>query len=77
VRTETDQFEISVPRDRAATFEPQLVRKRQRRLEGLAGTQDGADATLTLRVLLTNPLAAVPAKAGIRPQWEVGSLPRE
>ncbi len=35
VRTETDQFEIAVPRDRAATFEPQLVRKRQRRLEGL------------------------------------------
>ncbi len=27
--------EIDVPRDRAATFEPQIVRKRQRRLAGV------------------------------------------
>ena len=27
--------EIDVPRDRAGTFEPQIVRKRQRRLSGV------------------------------------------
>jgi transposase-like protein len=31
----TGQVEIDVPRDRAATFEPQIVRKRQRRLNGV------------------------------------------
>lgn len=31
----TDQVEIDVPRDRAGTFEPQIVRKRQRRLNGV------------------------------------------
>jgi len=35
VQTATDQFEIAVPRDRDASFEPQLVPKRQRRLAGL------------------------------------------
>ena len=34
VQSESGQFEISVPRDRDATFHPQLVKKRQRRLEG-------------------------------------------
>jgi transposase-like protein len=34
VRTETEQLEIAVPRDREGSFEPQLVKKRQRRLEG-------------------------------------------
>lgn len=34
VQTETDQFEIKVPRDRGGSFEPQLVGKRQRRLAG-------------------------------------------
>ena len=29
------QVEIEVPRDRAGTFEPQIVRKRQRRLSGV------------------------------------------
>ena len=29
------QVEIEVPRDRAGTFEPQIVRKRQRRLNGV------------------------------------------
>src|SRR6195952_3922695 len=29
------QVEIDVPRDRAGTFEPQIVRKRQRRLNGV------------------------------------------
>jgi putative transposase len=31
----TGQVEIEVPRDRAGTFEPQIVRKRQRRLSGV------------------------------------------
>ena len=31
----TGQVEIDVPRDRAGTFEPQIVRKRQRRLTGV------------------------------------------
>jgi putative transposase len=31
----TGQFAIEVPRDRNGTFEPQLVKKRQRRLAGL------------------------------------------
>jgi putative transposase len=34
VQTETGAVEIRVPRDRTGTFEPQLVPKRQRRLEG-------------------------------------------
>jgi len=34
VQTATGQFEIEVPRDRNGAFEPQLVPKRQRRLEG-------------------------------------------
>src|SRR5919205_3567605 len=34
VHTETGQFNIEVPRDRNGSFEPQLVPKRQRRLEG-------------------------------------------
>ena len=35
VLTEIGPVNIEVPRDRQRTFEPQLVRKRQRRLEGL------------------------------------------
>lgn len=31
----TGAVEIDVPRDRAATFEPQIVKKRQRRLSGV------------------------------------------
>ena len=31
----TGQVEIEVPRDRAGTFEPRIVRKRQRRLSGV------------------------------------------
>jgi putative transposase len=34
VTTETGQVEVRVPRDREGTFEPQLVKKRQSRLEG-------------------------------------------
>ena len=34
VKTDTSDVEIEVPRDREGTFEPQLVPKRRRRLEG-------------------------------------------
>src|SRR5919202_1382084 len=34
VQTETGQFDLEVPRDRDGSFEPQLVKKRQRRLDG-------------------------------------------
>ena len=34
IHTDTGSVEIDVPRDRAGTFDPKLVRKRQRRLEG-------------------------------------------
>ena len=32
--TESGAVQIDTPRDRAGTFEPQIVRKRQRRFEG-------------------------------------------
>jgi transposase-like protein len=35
VLADTGPVEISVPRDRAASFEPQIVAKRQRRLTGI------------------------------------------
>jgi putative transposase len=34
VKTESGELEVEVPRDRDGTFEPQLIRKRQRRLAG-------------------------------------------
>ena len=34
VKTETGPVEVRVPRDRAGTFEPQLISRYQRRLEG-------------------------------------------
>ena len=34
VKTDSDAIEIEVPRDRNGTFEPQIIPKRQRRLEG-------------------------------------------
>jgi putative transposase len=34
IHTESGSVDIEVPRDRTGTFDPQLVRKRQRRLEG-------------------------------------------
>ena len=34
VHTETGPLELQIPRDREGSFEPQLVKKRQRRLEG-------------------------------------------
>jgi len=34
VHTESGSIDMEVPRDRNSTFEPQLIKKRQRRLEG-------------------------------------------
>src|SRR6478736_1167208 len=36
----TGHVDIEMPRDRAGTFEPQIVRKRQRRLSGVAISDD-------------------------------------
>jgi len=36
IQSEAGQFEIEVPRDRNGMFEPQLVKKRQKRLSGLS-----------------------------------------
>lgn len=54
VQSEAGQFEISVPRDRNATFEPQLVKKRQRRLEGF----DDKVVSLYARGLSTREIQA-------------------
>jgi transposase-like protein len=37
VLTDIGPVEVTIPRDRDATFEPRIVRKRQRRLSGLDG----------------------------------------
>src|SRR5690349_12003132 len=54
VLTEIGPVEIEVPRDRDASFEPQIVRKRQRRLDGI----DEIVLSLTARGLTTGEVAA-------------------
>jgi transposase-like protein len=54
VLTEIGPVEIEVPRDTEATFEPQIVRKRQRRLTGV----DEIVLSLTARGLTTGEIAA-------------------
>ena len=54
VLTEVGPVEIEVPRDRAGTFEPQIVKKRQRRLDGV----DEIVLSLTARGLTTGEIAA-------------------
>src|SRR5947209_5255383 len=55
VRTEnTGQVEIEVPRDRAGTFEPQIVKKRQRRLSGV----DDVVLSLYAKGLTTGEISA-------------------
>lgn len=49
VLTEVGPVEIDVPRDREGSFEPQMVKKRQRRLEGV----DQLVLSLTARGLTT------------------------
>jgi transposase-like protein len=54
VVTEIGPVEIDVPRDRDGSFEPQLVRKRQRRLDGI----DEIVLSLTARGLTTGEVSA-------------------
>jgi len=54
VLTEAGPVEITVPRDREGSFEPQIVRKRQRRLGGI----DGIVLSLTAKGLTTGEVSA-------------------
>jgi putative transposase len=54
VLTEVGPVEIEVPRDRESSFEPAIVRKRQRRLDGI----DQIVLSLTARGLTTGEIAA-------------------
>ena len=54
VQSETAQFDIEVPRDRDGSFEPQLVKKRQRRLDGF----DDKGLALYARGLSTREIQA-------------------
>jgi putative transposase len=54
VLTEIGPVDIEVPRDREGTFDPVLVRKRQRRLDGI----DQIVTSLTARGLTTGEIAA-------------------
>jgi len=54
VLTEIGPVDIAVPRDRGGSFDPQLVRKRQRRLTGL----DGMVISLSARGLTHGEIAA-------------------
>lgn len=54
VLTEVGPVELAVPRDREGTFEPLIVKKRQRRLDGV----DQIVLSLTARGLTTGEVAA-------------------
>jgi transposase-like protein len=54
VHTEVGPVELDVPRDRAGTFEPRIVRKRQRRLAGV----DQLVCSLVAKGLTTGEVAA-------------------
>jgi transposase-like protein len=54
VLTEVGPVQIEVPRDRDSTFEPQIVRKRQRRLDGI----DGMVLSLSAKGLTTGEISA-------------------
>ena len=54
VLTEVGAVEIDVPRDRDGSFQPKIVRKRQRRLDGI----DEIVLSLTARGLTTGEVAA-------------------
>jgi transposase-like protein len=59
----TGPVELDVPRDRAATFEPQIVKKRQRRLSGV----DEVVLSSYAKGLTTGEIyAAAPASGGSR-----------
>lgn len=52
--TEVGAVEIDVPRDRDGSFQPKIVKKRQRRLDGI----DEIVLSLTTRGLTTGEVAA-------------------
>src|SRR6266545_1670349 len=54
VLTEVGEVEIAVPRDREGSFEPQIVKKRQRRLAGV----DELVISLAAKGLTTGEIAA-------------------
>jgi putative transposase len=54
VLTEVGPVGIEVPRDRDSSFEPQIVRKRQRRLDGI----DGMVLSLSAKGLTTGEISA-------------------
>lgn len=54
VRTDIGAVEIDTPRDRDASFDPQIVRKRQRRLAGV----DDLVVSLSAKGLTTGEIAA-------------------
>ena len=54
VLTEVGEVELDVPRDRAGSFEPQIVKKRQRRLSGV----DELVISLAAKGLTTGEIAA-------------------
>jgi putative transposase len=54
VLTEVGEVEIDVPRDREASFEPRIVKKRQRRLSGV----DELVISLAAKGLKTGEIAA-------------------
>lgn len=54
VLTDIGPVEVAMPRDRDGTFEPQIVRKRQRRLSGI----DGLVISLSARGLTHGEIAA-------------------
>jgi transposase-like protein len=54
VPTEVGEVEIEVPRDRDGSFEPQIVKKRQRRLSGV----DELVISLAAKGLTTGEIAA-------------------
>jgi putative transposase len=54
VLTEVGPVRVEVPRDRDASFTPQIVRKRQRRLDGI----DGMVLSLSAKGLTTGEISA-------------------
>jgi hypothetical protein len=60
----TGQVQLDVPRDRAGTFEPQIVRKRQRRLSGV----DEIVLSLYAKGLTTGEISAADDRRGVRGQ---------
>ena len=68
LKTHDDQFELSTPRDRQGDFEPQLIKKRQTRLESI----DSAILNLYAKGMSTREIASLMNElydADVSPQW--------